>query len=84
MPPNLDVAWRRLPAPDRAGAGPPPPCDGGPPAAGGAWRGGGWRPRIAGGRVLRPPAMEAPSRGGRDVAASWGPQVGVHCLWYSE
>ena len=48
------VARRRLAAPDRGGAGPPPPGDGGPPAAGGGWRGGGWRPRIAGGRVPRP------------------------------
>ena len=46
------VAWLRLGAPERGGAGPPPPCDGGP------------------------------SRGGRNVAAFWGPQIGVHCLWY--
>ena len=84
MIPNIDVAWRRLAAPDRGGAGPPPPDEGGPPVAGGGWRGRGCRPRIAGGRVPRRPAMEAPSRGGRVVASSWGPQVGGHCLWYSE
>ena len=65
---NIDVAWRRLAVPDRGGAG----------------DGGGWRPRIPGGREPRRTAMEAPSRGGRVVASSWGPQVGGHCLWYSE
>ena len=78
MIPHIDVAWRRRAAPDRGGAGPPPPGDGGPPVAGGGWRGGGWPPRIAVGRVPRLRRWGSASRQG-GVAWGWlgGPDGGV-------